>query len=266
MIEPVFEYHAGEAPLLVSVPHDGKSLAPGMAERMSEAALALPDTDWHVARLYDFAKDLGASMIVANYSRYVVDLNRPADDTALYPGQLKTGLCPTETFAGEAIYGDADGITDAEIDDRREKFWQPYHDRIETTLAGLRERHGYALLWDAHSIASVVPRLFHGTLAVLNLGSNGNASSAKALARDVVYAATGSGYDLVVDGRFRGGYITRHYGQPDSDVHVLQLEIAQRGYMDEASGDYDEAKASRLQETLKPMLEAYLAAGAARYG
>jgi N-formylglutamate deformylase len=265
MAADVFTYRAGRRPLLVSVPHDGRQLAPGMAERMTDAGRALPDTDWHVARLYEFAAELGASLLVANYSRYVVDLNRPADDAALYPGQLSTGLCPTETFAGEAIYRDASGLPAGEIDARRDRYWRPYHDRIAAALESMREQHGYALLWDAHSIASEVPRLFEGELPVLNVGSNGGASAAAEIVESVSRAAADSGHSFVVDGRFRGGYITRHYGRPEARVHALQLEIAQRGYMDEATCRYDDDKAAALAATVGGMLDACATAAAGLY-
>lgn len=260
MTEPVFDFHAGSGPLLVSVPHDGRLLAPGMAERMTGAGVSLPDTDWHVARLYDFVRELGASLLVARFSRYVVDLNRPADDAALYPGQLSTGLCPRKTFAGEQIYRDEADPAPAEIDARRVAYWQPYHDRITETLAAIRDRHGHALLWDAHSIESVVPRLFDGELAVLNLGSNSGASAGEAIVSRVAAATD----DVVLDGRFRGGHITRHYGRPASGVHALQLEIAQRAYMDEASREYDTRRAEVLQGRIGAMLEAFIAAAAGR--
>ena len=264
MTDEVFSFQAGSAPLLVSVPHDGRSLAPGMAERLTAAGAALPDTDWHVAELYASVRELGAHVLVAKYSRYVVDLNRPADDAALYPGQLSTGLCPQETFAGDAIYRDGDEPRAAEIEARKSAYWHPYHAKIAATLESIRARHGYALLWDAHSIASVVPRLFDGELPALNLGSNGGDSAAPALVRRV--AAAASGKDIVVDGRFKGGYITRHYGRPAAGVHALQLEIAQRCYMDEASRQFDPARAATLMATVRSMLEAYLASAAEAFG
>lgn len=250
----VYDFHAGDSPLLVSVPHDGRLLPPGMEERMTAAGLALPDTDWHVARLYAFAKDLGASMIVARYSRYVVDLNRPADDSALYPGQLATGLCPRHTFDGRQIYRAGATIDTAH---RIERYWRPYHDRIRDTLAGLQQEHGLALLWDAHSIASRVPSLFDGELPVLNIGSFDGRSCGAAIAAAVVRIAADSPYAAVCDARFKGGYITRHYGDPAAGVHALQLELAQRAYMDEATGDYDETRASQLRDTLRAMLAGF---------
>ena len=254
MIE-VCSFREGSAPLLISVPHDGAHLPADMRVNMTAAGIALPDTDWHVAQLYEFASDLGASMLVANYSRYVVDLNRPASDEALYPGQLATGLCPLETFAGEKIY-----VDDSEVDreSRVETYWKPYHDRIRATLDAMRERHGYALLWDAHSIPSRVPRLFDGELPELNIGTDSGASCDAALEQAVTSAAASSEYGAVLNDRFRGGYITRHYGQPDSGIHAVQLEISQRVYMDEETRMFDAKKALHLRGTLRAMLGAYL--------
>ena len=174
----VFSFSEGDTPLLISIPHDGRELAPGQAERMTPAGLGLTDTDWHVRRLYEFVGEMGASVIAANYSRYVVDLNRPPSDEALYEGQLSTGLCPRQTFAGDAIYRDEQGVTDSETESRQRAYWRPYHEKIVTTLAALKHEFGCALLWDAHSIASEVPRLFPGRLHDLNLGTNDGESCA----------------------------------------------------------------------------------------
>ncbi len=253
----VYRFLSGDSPLLISVPHDGREIPDDILQRMTGRGRAIPDTDWHVADLYDFAADLGANVLVANYSRYVVDLNRPADDGSLYPGQLATGICPEETFDGAPIYR-SDGVDSREKSTRIETYWRPYHDRIRETLAALRARHGHALLWDAHSIPSAVPRLFDGELPVLNLGSNNATSCAADAEEAVAVVAAASGYSSVVNGRFKGGYITRCYGEPGTDIHALQLEIAQRAYMDEATASYDRAKADRLRDTLRKMLTTYL--------
>ncbi len=253
----VFNYYEGTSPLLISVPHDGIHLPADIRARMTAAGAAVPDTDWHVAELYSFARELGASMLVANYSRYVVDLNRAATDDTLYPGQVATGLCPLQTFAGEDIYSGS-GINDEEMRQRVATYWQPYHDRLENALRSLRKKHGCALLWDAHSIASVVPRLFDGELSELNIGTNGGLSCAASATDRVAAVADASSYSYVVNGRFKGGYITRHYGSPESGVHAMQLEIAQRVYLNEASTTFDARRASRLRDTLRPMLEAFI--------
>lgn len=253
----VFTFHSGNTPLLISVPHDGRRLAPGIADRMTPAGRAIPDTDWHVAELYGFARTLGASMLVGNYSRYVVDLNRPASDEALYPGQVATGLCPEQTFAGDDIY-EHGGVSAAELAARTAAYWQPYHEQLAATLDALRARHGYALLWDAHSIPSRVPRLFDGELPVLNIGTFGGRSCAAPLEQAVIAVAATSSYSHVVNGRFQGGFITREYGKPSEHVYAVQLEIAQRVYMDELARTFDVEKASQLRDTLRLMLESFI--------
>lgn len=253
MIE-VFDFHEGESPLLISIPHEGTRLPDDLAARMSAAGRSVPDTDWHVARLYEFAKEIGASMLVARFSRYVVDLNRPADDAQLYPGQVATGLCPQQTFAGEAIYT---GEPEIDVAGRVARYWRPYHDQLSATLSRLHARHGHALLWDAHSIASRVPRLFDGELPVLNIGTFDGRSCAGPLAAAVYEVAQDSPYPAVRDARFKGGFITRRYGEPDRGIHALQLELAQRAYMNEQSGTFDESQASQLRDTLRAMLDAF---------
>lgn len=255
----VFSLRDGDSPLLVSVPHDGRLLPDGQRAQMTQRGRDLPDTDWHVARLYEFARDLDASIIVARYSRYVVDLNRPPADTALYEGQVATGLCPQYTFAGEPLYRDDAPVDGDETGRRLAGFWQPYHDRLARKLQELRERHGYALLWDAHSIPSRVPRLFDGELPVLNLGTYDDRSCGPSVSQALLRVAQESPYDAVLNARFKGGYITRQFGDPGNGVRAVQLEIAQRAYMDEASRDYDEAGAGRLRVTLRRLLETFLA-------
>lgn len=253
----VYTFHPGDSPLLVSVPHDGWQIPAALVQHMTGAARGIPDTDWHVSELYDFVRERGIALLVANYSRYVIDLNRPVDDAAMYSGQLSTGLCPTRTFAGQAIYAEEPGIA-AEL--RIEHFWQPYHDKLAATLAALRERHGYALLWDAHSIRSAVPALFDGELPTLNLGTWDDRSCDPQIAAAVMVAAEASPYDVVINERFKGGYITRHYGRPAERVHAVQLEIAQRAYMNEKTLDFDRGKAAKLGETLGRLLDCYLEA------
>ena len=254
----------GDLPVLISVPHDGCHIPDDIRSHVTPAGLDVPDTDWHVAELYEFARDLGASMQVANYSRYVVDLNRAATDDVLYPGQLATGLCPMSTFAGEDIYSGGE-VTEQEKTERISTYWRPYHERLMSTLAAMRAKHGYALLWDAHSIPSVVPRLFDGELPALNIGTNSSKSCAASIEAAVFEAASASPYSAVLNDRFKGGYITRHYGNPDNHVHAVQLEIAQRTYMDEATTAFDAEKAGQLRATLRQLLEAILSAARAAY-
>ena len=262
---PVYDFVEGSAPLLLSIPHDGRALAPDMKERMSEVGKTLPDTDWHVRRLYEFAPNLGISVISANYSRYVVDLNRPSTDHELYKGQLFTGLCPSKTFAGEEIYTKGEEVTQSERQERLQQYWQPYHNKIRLELARIKDKYGFALLWDAHSIPSQVPSLFPGTLTVLNIGTVDGKSCDKRLTATVGEIANATEYSVVVDGRFKGGYITRAYGNPGEQVHALQLEKAQRAYMDEDTLIYDEHAAERFVKYLEKMLSIYLLKGQTLY-
>ena len=259
-MNPVFSFHPGELPLLISVPHDGRDLPDDIEIRMTDVGRSIPDTDWHVAELYDFAVEIGASVLVANYSRYVVDLNRAADDAELNPGQVATGLCPLQTFAGEPVYS-SDGIEESEKVQRIETYWRPYHAHIRGTLDMLRKKHGYVLLWDAHSIPSVVPRLFDGELPELNLGTNGGRSCEQSIEQAVAAEVVESRYSTAINGRFKGGYITRHYGDPENGIHALQLEIAQRVYMNEQTLRFDATKAAALRDTLRKILNILLLAG-----
>lgn len=253
----VFDFREGSSPLLVSIPHDGRTLLPGQAECMTDAGRALPDTDWHVRELYSFVEDLGASVIAANYSRYVIDLNRPPSDASLYENQLATGLCPRQTFAGQDIYLDGESVSSREQETRVQAYWQPYHDRIFETLNQLKDQFGYALLWDAHSIAGEVPLLFDGVLPGLNIGTDGGASCATEITAAVAAAAQASPYSSVTNGRFRGGHITRSYGAPEDGVHAMQLELTQQNYMDQKNLSYDAERAVRLVDTIKSMLHAF---------
>lgn len=254
--EKIYDFSPGEAPLLVSVPHAGLEIPDAIEARLSEQARARPDTDWHVNRLYDFLDGIGAGVIVARHSRYVVDLNRPPNDEALYSGQATTGLAPTTTFAGDPLYADGAEPAPEEVAERVAAFWRPYHDKLAEVLADLRARHGFALLWDAHSIRSEVPRLFNGKLPDLNLGTNGGASCAPDLGRRIAtIAGNQARYSHVVNGRFKGGYITRHYGRPAEGVHAIQLELSQATYMNE---DPPFAFREDLAAAIRPLLRQLL--------
>ena len=259
----VYSFTDGDVPLLISIPHDGRALMPGQDDRMTEAGRALPDTDWFVRDLYAFAAGLGACVIGANYSRYVIDLNRPADDVALYEGQVSTGLCPLKTFAGQAIYLEGETITATEQQDRVDRYWRPYHDKIAAVLNDLRRDNGFALLWDAHSIAAEVPALFAGVLPDLNIGTDGGNSCGVAIESSVMSIAAASEYSSVANGRFRGGFITRHFGKPENNIHAIQLELSQRCYMDEIQLSYHAELAAEVGATISTMLMAYLQAGKA---
>lgn len=254
-----YRLHPGSAPLLVSLPHDGTALPDDIAARLTDAARRVPDTDWHVARLYDFARQLGASILVPRWSRYVVDLNRPPDDTSLYPGQNTTGLCPVLQFSGEPVYREGQAPDATEIAARVQAWWRPYHDTLATELARLRSEHGRAVLWEGHSIRGTLPFLFDGALPDLNLGTAAGASCRPQLQQRLAAVLEGQGqYSHVVNGRFKGGYITRHYGDPQGGVDAVQLELAQRTYMDEESFQYVPEKAEKLQSLLRQLLQAAL--------
>ena len=230
-----FTLRRGASPLLVSMPHVGTHVPAALAARLTPAALALADTDWHLPLLYDFLDALDATVLVATHSRLVVDLNRPPDDANLYPGQDTTGLVPVDTFRKEPVYQGA--LPDAEeVAARREAVWRPYHDTLAAELERLRAAHPRVVLWDAHSIASELPRFFQGRLTDLNFGTAAGTSCAPELIERVLApVAAQREFSSVLNGRFKGGYITRRYGAPDRDVHAIQLEMSQRIYMDEVA-------------------------------
>jgi N-formylglutamate deformylase len=258
-MDVIFNLHRGSAPLLVSVPHDGTMIPPDIAERMAPAARAVPDTDWHVARLYAFARELGASMIVPRYSRYVVDLNRPPDDASLYPGQNTTGLCPTVQFSGEPVYLRGQEPDADEIAARTRTYWQPYHDALREELARIRSGHGRAVLWEGHSIRHAVPFLFDGRLPDFNLGTAAGASCSPVLQQQLVAVLEAQAdHDFVVNGRFKGGYITRHYGDPANRIDAIQLELTQVNYMDEATFEYLPERAQPAQAVIRRLLNTCL--------
>jgi N-formylglutamate deformylase len=276
----VISAHAGSTPLVISMPHVGREIPPDVAARMTARALAVPDTDWHVERLYAFARDRGAAWLEPRWSRYVVDLNRPPDDAALYPGQISTGLCPRETFDGAPLYAGA-GPTAADVAARRSDYWQPYHDALAALVDAARARHGYAVLLDAHSIRSQVPRLFAGRLPDVNLGTNdGRSCDPRLAAALVAVVAARPAFSHVLDRRFKGGYITRPLrppaararaggvrgaytprpaGGPAAGVHALQIELAQSAYMDESTAEYEPARAAPLVRLLAEVVAALLA-------
>ena len=255
---PIFHLTRGEAPLLVSFPHSGTYVPPEIASRMTDAALALPDTDWHVPRLYEFLDKMRASRLEATHSRYVVDLNRPPNDDELYPGQKKTGLVPADTFAGAALYREGQAPSPAEILARR-SYWQPYHDALAAELSRLSAIHGSAILWDAHSIASQVPSLFEGRLPDFNLGTFNGKSCDTDIAAQTLAVAQHCGFSTVLNGRFKGGYITRRYGNPKKGINAIQLEMAQMIYMDEDPPfTFRPERAERVAAAIKSLIKGAL--------
>jgi N-formylglutamate deformylase len=257
-VTELYRFRAGRTPLLVSLPHTGTHVPDWLAPRLTRAAKALPDTDWHLEPLYDFLEELDASVLVATHSRYVVDLNRPPDNANLYPGHDTTAVVPVDTFHKQPLYLPGFGPSEEEARSRIEQYWNPYHAKLAEELARLRKQHGYALLWDAHSIFSVVPRFFPGKLTDFNLGTAGGKSCGPGLGEALLEAI--SGYSKVLNGRFKGGYITRTYGDPANKVHAVQLELSEAIYMDERSPfRFREAMARKVRPRLKALLEKMVA-------
>ena len=258
------QIHRGDAPLIVSFPHTGTDIPTDIDERLVSPWLGRKDADWWVDLLYDFAQGLGATTVRTCVSRTVIDVNRDPSGISLYPGQATTELCPTTTFDGEALY--LEGPPDAdEIAARREEFFAPYHHALAEQIARLRRLHPKVVLYDAHSIRSVVPRLFDGELLNFNIGTNGGLTCAPELTTAIEAICDRSGFSRITNGRFKGGWTTRHYGQPGDGVHAIQMELACRGYMDEPlalphHGDwptpYDPDKAAAMRSALTHILTA----------
>jgi N-formylglutamate amidohydrolase len=250
--------HRGDSALVVDVPHAGTHVPIALRPRLTVIAQTVPDTDWHVEKLYAFAAAEGATLFCATHSRYVVDLNRDPSGAALYAGADNTELCPTRTFGGEAIYGDGSAPAQAEVAERIAASFTPYHAALASEIGRVRDRHGFAIVLDGHSIRGVVPRFFEGRLPDLNLGTASGASCAPELEACAARVLAGAeGFTHIVNGRFKGGWITRHYGRPLEGVHALQLEIAQDCYMDEAPPfRWDAGRAARLDHVLRRLVHA----------
>ncbi len=252
----------GTAALLVSLPHTGTDLG-AIEPRLVSRWIGQRDCDWWIDKLYDFAADLGATVVHTAISRTVIDVNRDPSGASLYPGQTTTGLCPTETFDGDRLYRDSEEPGPAEIDQRRKEYFEPYHAALKTEIERLRALHPSIILYDCHSIRSVIPRLFEGTLPVFNLGTNDGKSADPSLQAQVTHILAETGETFVVNGRFKGGWITRAYGDPANGVHALQMELSCRGYLREPVGPvgpenwpvaYDAAYAATIHKTLNEIL------------
>jgi formiminoglutamase len=255
----------GAAPLIVSIPHAGVDLG-AFEERFVDPWLARKDADWRLDELYDFVEALGASLIRTRLSRSIIDVNRDPSGASLYPGQATTELCPTTTFDGEPLYRPGDAPDEAEVAERRQLAFNPYHEALGAEIARLRGKFARVALFDAHSIRSRIPRLFDGELPVYNLGTNGGLSCSLELRQSAGKALVASGASSVIDGRFKGGWITRAYGRPSEGVEAIQLELACRAYMvepDAPAADnwpqpIDQTRAGATRATLRKILETVL--------
>ncbi len=231
----IFNFKQGSSPLLVSIPHSGTYLPGAIANLLTDTGKKIADTDWYLNEVYDSLGESDATVISATHSRYVIDLNRPSDGAPLYEGAPETALCPLHSFAGEPLYHRGNEPTATNIQERITQYWRPYHDRVSVTLDRLKAEHGFAILWDAHSIRSREPMFFEGLLPDLNFGSNDGRSCDADLSAQLVSAAGHSGrYSVVLNQRFKGGYITRAYGDPAQNIHSIQLEMTQKNYMVES--------------------------------
>ena len=252
-----FRLRRGPSPLIVSMPHAGTFVPHSVGWRFADVAALRPDTDWHMPRLYDFLDEIGATTIVANYSRYVVDVNRPPGGENLYPGRDTPRLCPIDTFDCRPLYRAGAEPGPAEIETRVNNIWKPYHAAIEREIARVKGVHGVAILWDAHSIISHAPRLFEGKLTDLNLGTADDAACDPALSRRLLQSLQGhKPFTSILNGRFKGGHITRRHGRPQDGVHAVQLEMSQCLYMEEEPPyTFREDLAGRIRPVLREQLE-----------
>jgi N-formylglutamate deformylase len=257
----------GQAPLILSLPHTGIDIPAAHERGLVSPWLARKDADWWIERLYDFASDLDATMIRTRISRTVIDVNRYPSGDSLYPGQATTELCPTTTFDGEPLYEAGFEPTSADIVERRERFFDPYHAALRAEIRRLRSSHPHIVIYDCHSIRSVIPRLFEGVLPNFNIGTNGGATCDSQLSAAIEHICADSNFSHVVNGRFKGGYITRSLGRPEHGINAIQMELSCRAYMKEPIGpvgesqwptDYDGTYAAPMRAALTRILEACL--------
>jgi N-formylglutamate deformylase len=260
MSEGIFTLRRGTTPLLVSVPHVGTMIPEDIRRRYEARALAVEDTDWHLDQLYAFVREMGASLIVPRYSRYLIDLNRSPENAPMYAAANNTELCPTRAFTGDALYRNGYAPDDGEIKRRLDAYWQPYHHALTDELARLKATYGHAILFDGHSIKSELPWLFEGRLPDLNLGTVNGTSCAPALRAALTHVIESqTTFTHAIDERFKGGYITRNYGRPSDAWHAVQLEMTWRCYMHEAPPyAVDAARANKLQPVLRALVQTML--------
>ena len=255
MSTEIFEIVPGDGPVVLAQPHGGTWLPEDLRARLNARGQGLDDTDWHIARLYEGLLP-SATVVRMNVHRYAIDANRDPGGASLYPGQNTTELCPTTDFDGNPIWQDGQAPSKDEIAARTDRYHRPYHAALADALDAVRAAHGVAVLYDCHSIRSEIPYLFEGRLPVFNIGTNEGVTCAEVLAAETETLCAASPHDSVRDGRFKGGWTTRHYGRPGEGLHAIQMEIAQRAYMEEAAPwEYRPDRA----DLLRPHLGAILA-------
>lgn len=257
MTEAPVDIIEGSSPLILTQPHSGTAIPDDVLAKLNERGKARADTDWHIDRLYAGLAPR-ASLVRARFHRYVIDANRAPDGASLYPGQNTTGLCPLTDFDGKPIYEEGGEPGEDEIERRRLAFHAPYHAAVEAAITRAKQKHGIAIVYDCHSIRSIIPYLFEGSLPVFNIGTNDSASCDTRFEQAVLgLCAEANDYDWILNGRFKGGWTTRHYGKPEARVHAVQMELSQRAYMNERPPfEYDEEKAARLRPWLAKVLAA----------
>ncbi|WP_073200738.1 N-formylglutamate deformylase [Roseovarius marisflavi] len=246
----------GDGPLVLGLPHTGTDIPADCLGRLNDRGRAMADTDWHIHRLYNgLAADV--TTVRTPIHRYVIDVNRDPSGASLYPGQNTTGLCPLTDFDGLAIYLDGQEPDAEETERRRIAYHAPYHAALGAELERVKAQHGFALLYDCHSIRSHIPFLFDGTLPDFNIGTNQGVTCASDIATQVMkICENAGGYTAILNGRFKGGWTTRHYGRPAEGLHAIQMELAQSTYMIErAPWSYVDDIAERTRAHLKTILQ-----------
>lgn len=245
----------GAGPVVLGMPHVGTWLPPAIAARLNDEGRVLRDTDWHIADLYHELIP-GLSVVQAGFHRYLIDANRDPSGQSLYPGAATTDLVPLTTFDGIAIWKDGEAPTQAEIAERLNDWHAPYHAALAAEMERVRDRHGVAILFDCHSIRSVIPWLFEGTLPDFNTGTNTGTTCDPRIETAVAGEAAASGRTHVLNGRFKGGWTTRHYGRPAEGFHAIQMELAQSSHLATETPPFalDRAKARALRPVLARML------------
>ncbi len=247
-----------EVPILLSVPHCGTAFPEELASDYKPEFVRAPeDTDWFVDTLYDFAAELGIGLIAANYSRWVIDLNRNPQSKPLYAdGRIITALCPVTTFTGQSIYKDErKEVETGEVQRRRNVYFDPYHQKIKGLLDVLKKKYGKVLLWDCHSIRQQVLTIQKDKFPDLILGDADGTSASPGLIETVLGGLDHSDYSVSHNHPFKGGYITRHFGRPSENQHALQLEMTKMNYMDDSEMSYDKSRAEKIRALLKSIFE-----------